>query len=81
MGRKGLSLLNVLLVITLILLFSFAVVNLGLFHFQAAQRQSQTLRALEAAQSGLSEVVRRLSLDPSAASAKFVPTQNRVNGN
>lgn len=56
--------LNAMLVVSLIFFFSLAVVNLGLFHYQAAQRQSQSLRASEAAQSGLAEVVHRLSLDP-----------------
>lgn len=53
-----------MLVVCLIFFFAMAVVHLSLFHYQAAQRQSQSLRALEAAQSGLAEVVRRLSLDP-----------------
>jgi hypothetical protein len=59
--------LNVMLVTALIFFFSFAVLNLGLFHYQAAQRQSQSLLALEAAQSGLSETMRMLSADPTCA--------------
>lgn len=64
MHRRGMAMLNVLLVTTLIFLFSFAILNLALFHYQAARRQESSLKALEAAQSGLSETVRRLSLDP-----------------
>ncbi len=53
-----------MLVTCLIFFFSLAVINLGLFHYQAAQRQSQSMRALEAAQSGLAVMVGKLSTDP-----------------
>lgn len=62
--RRGIAMLNVLLVITLMIVFSLAVTNLGLFHYQTARRQESSLKASEAAQSGLAEAVRRLSLDP-----------------
>jgi hypothetical protein len=67
--RQGIAMLNVLLVITLVMIFSLAVTNLGLFHYQTARRQESSLKASEAAQSGLAEAVRRLSLDPRLGTA------------
>ncbi|MFN8606693.1 MAG: hypothetical protein U0931_04125 [Vulcanimicrobiota bacterium] len=58
---------NALLVISLIFFFALAVINLGLFHYQAAQRQAQSMQALESAQNGLSEAVRQLSADPTCS--------------
>lgn len=57
-------LLHVLLIITLVMVFSLAVANLGIFHYQAARRQELSMKAAEAAQAGLSDAVRQLSNDP-----------------
>ncbi|MBX3171596.1 MAG: hypothetical protein KF760_29575 [Candidatus Eremiobacteraeota bacterium] len=68
--------LNALLVVSLMFFFSLAVMNLGLFHYQAAQRQSQSLLALEAAQSGLAAVVGKLSADPQVGVSPLVLSEN-----
>ena len=68
--------LNARLVTSLIFFFSLAVINLGLFHYQAAQRQAQSYRALEAAQSGLAAAVGRLSQDPRVGVSPLVLSED-----
>lgn len=68
--------LNAMLVTSLIFFFSLAVINLGLFHYQAAQRQAQSYRALEAAQSGLAAAVGRLSQDPRVGVSPLVLSED-----
>lgn len=64
MSRRGAALLSGLLVIALLMIFSLTIVNLASFHYRSVQHQQALLEAREAAQTGLSETVRRLSTDP-----------------
>ncbi|MBN9420046.1 hypothetical protein ABS71_08555 [bacterium SCN 62-11] len=72
--------LHVMLVTCLIFFFSLAVINLGLFHYQAAQRQSQSMRALEAAQAGLAAAVGKLSSDPRVGVSPVVVAEDLSGG-